>query len=426
MAEETKLKVKKRKISQKDLEQVQDFVKDEFQARKNLTFRQTHERLWTEIDRQIRLEAIQPTQESGSNPDQDWHNAIEMGDLSRASEIISADVVRLMFPDRPWLQVHSDIRDRKFPDDDDKGKARAKEQKIIDTRIRAYMTQQHTDFGFKQRFKLSLKEALHHGGFVAEVSNEAMTLIHRGGGVESSIAPVWLPHSMWNAFPDPSASVLSTNLFYSGSMILRSFMKHERAIRRTDWMNTNKIPKRKNTVNGRETQDVEIIKWVGPITIPRKTVDDVFIPNVVVILANDVIVFAEPSKTPFSNIIYAGYEQQDVRDPYFTSPLVKHSPWQHLLSRSVNKFLDAVDLRTEPPIVYNENAPNADKAGGIEIAPRAQNAVTSLADVKEIKIGDPSAALDGVRLGKEEIKQGLGIDANRAGVTEEVLRLQRK
>ncbi len=417
--------VKKRRFTESDFKAVEDMINAEIKARKADPFRVDAEMTWQEVDRQIRLKPIEPVTEAGNDPDEDWHNAIEMGDLSRASEIIAADVMRLAFPDdRSFFEVHGDFRKKRFPGSQDEAKDKARFQKNQDRKIRSYMAQQQKDFGFKQRFKLSVKESLHHGGYVAEVGNETMTLFHEGGGIENATAPTWQPYSMWNAFPDPSASVHSTNLFYTGSMLLRKFEKFELITRQSNLMRIDKIKPKKNVIRFGDTdvvtKDVEVFKWLGPITIPRKKGEDIFIPNVIAIMANGTLVKLVPNDAPFTPVIYDGYERQDVQDPYFTSPLMKSSPLQTFNSRAANKFLDSVDLKTEPPITYNINAPEAADGGAPTIAPRTATPVTTQSDVQVLDVGDPQSALAGLRWGIDQMNQNLGSDANRAGVSPDV------
>ncbi len=419
-------KVQNRRITESDYKIIEEMVNAEIDLRKKDPFRTDAERIWREIDRQIAMKPLVPLTEQGSDPDNDWHNAVEIGDQSRASEIITADIMRLIFPnDRAWFEVHGDYSDKEFPRSDDPAKSLARFQKKADNRQRSYMAQQHNDFGFKQRFKLSVKESLHHGGMVAEIANESMTLIHKGGGIEHVIAPTWKPYSMWDVYPDPSAMILPTNLFYTGSMLLRSWQKLDVLKRRTDLIRLNKVKKKKNKrLSGGDeqatTNDVEIFKWLGPISIPRKTTKNIFIPNAVVIIANGTLVKMEIPDTPYPNVIYSGYERQDVLNPYFTSPLMKSSTWQIFNSRSMNKFLDAVDLKTEPPLTYNVNSPEAAKDGGPEIAPRAMTPVSVASDINVLDVGDPQSALAGLRIGIDQMQQNLGADENRAGVAADV------
>src|SRR3989304_1555048 len=105
----------------------------------------------------------------------------------------------------------------------------------------------------------------------------------------------------------------------------------------------------------------------------------------------------------------------DVRDPYYTSPLIKLSPMQKLASQLANKYVDAVWLRTEPPIVYDANDPQFVLNGGPLIAPGAKVGTKSTASFQEIKIGEPEQALQGLTLIIQQLQQGLGVNSIRSG-----------
>jgi len=302
--EENVKQVKKRRITQKDWEKVAEFVKTTLSSRESESFRKKHELVWKEVDRQVYMEPMQVTKRDPKDKG-DWHNAIELGELARASEIITADVMRLLFPNnRAWFEAHSD--------------AQQEQNRPLDKALRAFMSQQHNDFGFKERLNLSVHEALHHGGFVVEVDEETALKVHGGTGIESMKAPVWKPHSMWNCFPDPSPSTLGTNTFYNGSMIIKDYMplyllKEQGG---EGWMPSQipKVKKRRNKNKDVETQDIELVKYFGDITIPRQD-SDILLPNSEVILANGTIVYYSSAKLPYPRVIYNGYEKLDVRDP---------------------------------------------------------------------------------------------------------------
>lgn len=402
--EENVKQVKKRRITPKDWEKVAEFVKTTLKQRETESFRKKHEIVWKEVDRQVYMEPLKAVKKDGRDKG-DWHNAVELGELARASEIITADAMRLLFPNnRAWFEAHSDVEQE--------------QNRPIDKSLRAFMAQQHNDFGFKERLNLSIHEALHHGGFVVEVEEETALKVHRGTGVESIKAPVWKPHSMWNCYPDPSPSTLGTNTFYNGSMIIKDYMplyllKEQKG---EGWMQSQfqKVKKRKNKNKDVETQDIELVKYFGDITIPRQDAD-ILLPNSEVILANGTIVYYSPAKLPYPRVIYNGYERLDVRDPYYTSPLIKTAPMHKMASRLANKTLDAVDLSNEPPIVYDGNDPNFVQNGGPTIAPGAKSPTKGLANFKEIKVGDPSQALNALQFILDQIRQSTSVDATRAG-----------
>jgi type III secretory pathway component EscR len=98
-AEQPKNKeVKRRKIRQSDWRKVEEFLKKELQKRKDSNFRKSAETKWAEIDRQIAMEPMKKLLPGGKEAPQTWESAFELGELSKASEVIAADVMRLIFP----------------------------------------------------------------------------------------------------------------------------------------------------------------------------------------------------------------------------------------------------------------------------------------------------------------------------------------
>lgn len=409
-------------VTPKEWKQVERKIKDELDKRSSDSFRKEHEMIWKEVDRQIRMQAPKIRRHTEEN--NDWHSAIELGELAKASEILTDDVMRLAFPNtRAWFEAHIELQPKLDPETGENIAPSQEDQFQFDGMLRALMAQQHQDFGFKARFNLSVKEALHHGSFVAEVRGEDQVMFTDQGGMASLHAPVWVPHSMWNCYPDPSPSVVGTNLFYSGGMIVKEYMplwKLKQVAQeglQDGWMPSqlSKIKKRSNKVKDAETEDVELVKFYGDCVIDRSS-GNVFLPNSKVILANDTIVFYAANKLPFANIIFNGYERIDVRDPYYTSPLIKLAPIHKAASQTANKYLDAVALFTEPPGVYDSNDPQFVKDGGPRIAPSAMTGTKYFGKgVQFLQTGDPNAALQGLQLFMEQLRSGTSVDSIRSG-----------
>lgn len=404
-----------KRITQENWDQVEAFVNEQLDARKTAETRKDHERIWTEVDRQIKMKPMKRLLPNGQEAKQSWHHAIELGELAVASEVIASDVMRIIFQ-QTWFQPHAEVQ---WPIDPKTGQAAVDDEKqsIIDGLLRNLMAQQHKDFGLKARFRLSVKESLHHGGFCSEIRMEKQLLVRDGSKIAQVSAPVWVPYSMWNTYPDPSPSVIGTNMFYSGSMILCEYIPYHKLkeyAQGDGWM-----PKRLDKVEKRrenEGKDVELIKFKGDIYIDR-SVDDIYLPNSEVILANGKLVYYAPSELDYANIIYSGYERQDVRDPYYTSPIIKLSPTHKIATIVANKFLDATALKTEPPVEYDANDPEYAANGGPVIAPGARTATRSLGQgMKPLDIGEPRYALDAYTLTLQQMKEGLGVSSNRAGV----------
>lgn len=410
--------VKNRKIQKTDWLQIESFVKDEHKRRKELPSRKMHEKIWTEVDRQISMQPMIRVDQSGKKTEPAWHHTIELGELTRALEVLKADVRRMAFPNnRSWFDPHSEIP----PELDEVTGVRAVnalKQKQVDGRLRSLMVQQHQDFGFKARFDLCVNEALCHGSFVAEVVWDSATKVHDGSGVEFFSAPTLIPHSMWNCFPDTSPSVIGTDMFYRGSMIIVSYkplyLLKDEALGREGWMNLGKIKKRQNKNKDGDTEDIELVTYYGDCEIKRQD-GHIYLPNSKVVIANDTIVYYGPIDTPYPPILFSGYERLDVRDPYYVSPITKLSPMQKFTTICVNQFLNAVALQTEPPIQYNGNDQNLVAMGGPSIAPGMLYPTKTGQTWSTLETGDPRWALEASQMGMQQIQMGTGVDAQRAG-----------
>ena len=406
--------VKKRKItlSGKDGENVANFIKRTLEKRKGSPHRKQAERMWKEVDRQVAMESMTRQKKNPQSPSTDWRSAIELGELSRASEVLSADIRRMAFPqNRSWFDPHIKIDPSEV---EESGVTLEEVQEVSDGGLRALMAQQHLDFNFKGRQDLSIKEALHHGGYVAEVDDISMLGCTPDGTVKDINAPVWVPHSMWNCYPDDAPSVTAGTLFYTGSMIVCSFMSHN-AI--TNVSTKGWIKDAISKLEDPKDKDHEITWYHGDITIPRTKGGDIYLPNVKTACVKDKLVYYAPNDLPHSRIIYNGYERLDVRNPYYISPLMKMSPTQKIASTLANKLIDSVDMKVEPPVVYDGNDPDLVMNGGISMEPGSQTSSKNLANFKTIDIGDPGAVLTAVQFNIAELQKGTSVDSIRSGMS---------
>jgi len=406
---------KNRRIVSADWKKLETYINDELSTREKSQFRKNHESKWKEVDRQIAMNPLQKVM-PGMSVEAAWQSAFELGELSKASEIITDDVMRITFPDENWFEPHVELNK-------DVGQNRVPEQKqrIADGLLRSLMVQQHKDFGFKGRFRLSVKEALHHGGFVAEAKFAKEMMVYDGQKLKQVSAPVWQPVSMWNAYPDPSPSVIGTNLFYTGSMLINEYMplwKLKRIAKGDGWMSNrlSKIPDEEHKNGEVQTKDVKLTKWYGDLNIDRDD-GDMYFPNSFAILANGVIVFMAANELPYPSIIYGGYERQDIRDPYYTSPIIKQSPMQKITTIIANRFVDAVNLKVEPPIEYDGNDPDYVMNDGPDLSPGAKTPTKSMGKgMQALDIGDPRWALEGLQMGLRQMQEGTGVSSLRTGV----------
>jgi len=418
MAENEEKEVKARKITDKDYKKIEQSLKAELEKRKNSDYRRSHEAKWKEVDRQVVLDPMDSynTEES----EKTWLATFELGELGRASDIMTTDLKRVVFPEsRSWFEAHVEIPTELNPITGEAEKTDKKYQDMVDGRLRAVMTQQHRDFGFYERVELSIKEGLHHGAFVAEVKRDYMDMYFDGVKPKEICSPVWVPHSMWNCWPDPSPSLVGSNMFYNGSMFIREYMPRHKFLEMAKgegWIPKalKKIPKRENEQKENKTYDLEIIKYWGDVVIKKSSDgmepsdDDMFFPNYHVIMANGKMVYIDAIETPYPPIIFKGYEKMDVRDPYFMSPLIKQSPVQKISSILANEFVNGAQLKTRPPIVYDGNDPDFVLNGGPTIAPGAKTSTKGSANYKTMDVGDPASTLAGLQYMVSSMKESLG------------------
>ena len=405
------LKVKTRRFLSSDYDFIADFIDSETEKRASLKARKDHEALWTEVDRQIRMK---PMEVISPDPDDDWKSALELGDLSTAHEVLSSDVLRLIFPqERSWLGVHTNIdfdrlQNRQAAEEKQpiSEKDIAKIQKKGDAELRSFMYQQHSDFGLRARVELSVKEALSHGSFVAEVQWKENQSYQMGGVFKSAASPVWVPHSMWNCYPETLE--LGVDLLYTGSMIIKSEKTYEWILRQP-YINLRKFKDRTTDKNS----PVQLKTYFGDLTVERSG-EDVFLPNTKFIVANKTVLFAEPMNN--ISIIYGGYDRVDVLEPYYMSPLVKQSPNHKIVTILANRFLDVTNLKIEPPGTYDGNDATLVKMGGPKIIPGFMTPSKGGAqNTKFLDVGDPSWAVQAITYFQSQTKEGTGVSSSRAG-----------
>ena len=404
--------MKTRRITGRDWDEVASFIKKTLEKRRGGTHRKKAEAIWKEVDRQVAMESMS---RNARNPHAQgsWRSAIELGELSRASEVLSADIRRMAFPqNRSWFDPHIEIP----PQLNEAGESFVDEdtQNMADGALRALMAQQHLDFGFKARQDLSIKEALHHGGYVAEVQDMTMLGAMPDGKIKDITAPVWVPHSMWNCYPDDAPSVTAGALFYTGSMIICSYMSHQ-ALLGVSGKGWNKDVIR--DLQDPKDKDHELVTYHGNVTIPRAKGDDIYLPNVKVTAIKDKVIFYEANDLPYSRIIYNGYERLDVRSPYYISPLMKMSPTQKIASVMTNDLLDIVERLADPAIIYDGNDPDFVMTGGPSTEPGSKTPSKNMANFKEVAPGDPSSVLTAVQFNIAELQKGTSVDSIRSGMS---------
>jgi hypothetical protein len=417
--DEKQVEPKKRRFTPKDSERARDVVFDLLASRKQSPWRQKNETIWREVDRQIEMQPPKRVSLSG-NTDEDWHNTFQLGLLADAQEILASDRLRLAMPrDRDWFIPSSEL-----PADVVSGGVPPELQRATDHVVLALMKQQQADFGLRRQVKLSLKEALAHGSCPVEIRMNTANQYYDGIRLARIESPYWKVHSMWNAYLDPSPSVETNNLFYTGSTIFIDSIKRANLKRMRKWKNLDKVPMQRRGTGqfkggDQGKDDLDVVIYFGDMNFDRED-GGMYLPNRKWIFVENQLVYSEINDTPSAPVFFVGDERDDPRDPYYKSQLIKRSPTAGIATQLANDYLDGVDLRTRPPIVYEKNDSLFAQNGGPRIAPGTSTATSGMANFKEIVVGDPNYARAGMADAIAEVEKGTGADATRAGVSTSV------
>ena len=144
--------ITKRKITRKDWDKCAEKVRAELKSRQDQKFRKAHEIIWKETDRQTAMQPLKRYGKDGKKIQSGWRSIMELGELAKASEIITADVMRLTFPtNRSWFEAHAELPAILDPNTGAK-QADGKSQDFTDKAYRALLVQQHMDFLLKGRY----------------------------------------------------------------------------------------------------------------------------------------------------------------------------------------------------------------------------------------------------------------------------------
>ena len=396
--------IKKRKVLSRDHTHIANYITGEKKRREDSEWRQKHMLRWAEVDRQIAMEAPEVVQQDEG----DWHNAIQLGDLTDASETITADALRMSMGDKYFIPhvLVGEGHVQGEPID-------PTQQRSINGVIRNFMVQQQKDFGLRSRIKLGIKEILHHGSVVAVMGTQRMFKFEGGSSPRHLVAPAPTIYSMWNCYPDSSPYVMGTELFYKGSMIIEEWMPLQEALQVQGWINKDKLQE----AHGKRdlTDHISVLHYYGDIFLKRHD-GNVLFPNRHTVVSGGVFLESTVNPTPYSPVIYMGYERDDIRDPYFTSPIVKRAPMGKFATHMANRTMDAVDIQVEPPVQY-DSQDNTLRGKGPQLHPGAKIGTRGGTGIEVLDIGDPGIGLAALQWAKQQMQEGTTVDAIRKGVS---------
>lgn len=412
-------KVTEKNLKSVDFKKISEFICDTKSTRKRK--RKDREKLWKEVDRQLRLEPFVPYKKGPGGKaynHKKWMPELEIPNQAQALEILMSDALRMMLPDTgPWFATHSDIEESgiQLPSGQD---ISVLTQEVVDQFVESYILHTLSKFNYRKVWDLLNCEAFKYGNGVGRPR-----FVQTKDGKFPGLAPL----SIKNTYLDDMETLIMAEGVHVRPGVI--FCKHMKlADLQLSAFQGEKDPEKPNGgwmpdllkgLEGNKSNLVEVIEFEGDLVVPMNSTTEV-IENVIA----TAIVGKKGNKADHNLIrlrfrefdgpavINVPYHLEDVKCPYGTSPLMKGVPVQKAASEALNRSMQAAILNTEPPL----NIPKDDAfftGEGFTVEPGAQWKGSK--PIAPVEIGNP-AALFGVYADLNRQYADLtGINAPRLG-----------
>jgi hypothetical protein len=429
---------KQRKFSKKDWDTAAQFVKDEFERRKNAKKRRDAEKAWKEVDRQVAM--IPRPREIESGTAEDWMPDIELPLQASALEVIAADARRLKFPlTTDWFFPHSDLSDSflqkaqisqdKFPIIGDTPTGMQLDQEGVDAFVKAVIDHYHKLYAFRSQIELMDLEAIKYGTYSARVVQALVPKFSndfRGIRKERTLGPAVVPVSIKNLYLDDSPqALLQEGLSVAPATIRNYYQKQDDILKAANTGGVNKgwipanVKKLEPLGDGDEKRGhIEILEYEGDLIIPRSQ-GRIFLPNIILTVAvgasGPTVIRFRDHKFPFRSYVTGTYQREDLDSPYGVSPLMKGAPIQEAATEAVNNLIAASALSAQPPVAWDSSDTRLSASGGPLIAPRALWETDDPNSIKVQDIGDINDILQAYLSLLQQYADLTGVTATRRG-----------
>ena len=410
---------KTRRFTQRDKDQLALSIRSEWEARKKRRRDSGREKLWKEVDRQVRMEPdLRLKREPNSDQPlhgKEWLPELELPGQRQALEILCADARRLLFPkDRDWFNAHVRLTDEAIEElsgirvaGDEMEVPSAVMQDDADKVVEGYLRWLHSRYNLRQQVDMLNAEAYKYGGFVGRLREVRKTVYmddSKSVKREMQTYPVFFAKSIKRVYLDDSSHRMFDEGIFQGPSIIEEYWIRDqdlmlaatRGSTDPDSPNGGWLPSQISKIEPDDNGSVHVLEMEGDIVIPRKTGRSMFLPNAIATIANS---GTEPrtirlrfNSMPFSSYITTPYHVEDVHDPYGTGPLGMGSMVQMMATESGSRWWQAAALNTNPPIKFDPNDPFLAAMGGPEIYPGAKWRTTGM--VEPVQIGDLTALIN--------------------------------
>lgn len=425
------------KFDRNDLATIAEFVRDELSRRKT---KRTHlEGHWKEVDRQVRMEFdksrffVKGKRISGT----DWMPSVELPLQAQSLEVLTADSRRMIFPGTgSYFAAHAGLTDEYLSRIDFESIISGDQNDVLsqinqenaDKLVEGWILNHQRQYGFADTWDVLNGEAFKYGSFVGRgrvVTKEAFLHESRGVVKKNKSIPVLFPVSIKNTYLDDTRHFLFNEGQMIGGSTISTYFQSQKDVNLSakkggtdpNDMDGGWMPGNLSGLEAHKDGTLEVVEFEGDLVVPRKTVRDLFLPNVIVTIAvgkqEGRVIRLRFNQFPFTSYLTQPYQMEDVSSPYGTSPLMKGMPIQKAATEAFNRLMQWSILNTEPPVKYDRSDPYFAAHGGPQIFPRAQ--WPTLGAAEPVEIGDGTSLLAVyVRL-LEEYFDVVGVNRARLG-----------
>lgn len=419
-----------------DFRHFADYIVAELRRRQSR--RGSLEAQWNEIDRQLAMKpdtSFKMMAGGQLDPLKAWMPEVELPWQAGALEILVADARRMLLPDSgSWYNAHAFLTDAYLDRVDLESLVAGDENEVpslitqdnADRLVEGWGNHWKAQYPFRDNWDKLNAEAFKYGAFAAvgRVVASRVQGVDRNGDLrsEEQKIPMLVPKSIRNVYLDDRAHrFMGEGIAFAPATIERFFstledMQRAAAKGRRDPQHPNGgwMP---NMLNGMEPDKdgyIEVVKYTGDLVIPRKTMQNGIVENVVVWVAvsGEQRVFRFQTKQ-INSYVEHSYLSESVDTPYGSSPLLKGRPIHKTAVDTLTQFIAWAHLNVQPPLSYQRDDPWFAKDGGPIVRPG--ETWGSVGPVTAVQIGDGSALWRAFTDLRMEYAEVTGINAARLG-----------
>ncbi len=431
------------RIMDRDFNFIADYIINEWDERKQR--RSDKEQQWKEIDRQINMDPditfkIDP-QTGRIRKGWEWMPELELPLQAQTLEVLTADARRMQFPDSgPWFKPHAAMTDEYIRKVDFTSLIAGDEndvptlinQDAADQLVAGLLHHWHGQYDFIGNMDRINAEAFNYGmgvGRVRTVTKRVFLDTNKGIVKQDLRIPMLLFRSIKNVYPDDTKHRMANEGERIGSGTIAVWkQKYDDVVlaankgsKNPDNINGGWMPKKLMGLDPDSDGNVDIIEWEGDIVVPRKARESLYIPNVIVTCMKAKSDNKETgrvfrvrfNKGVEQSYVFFPYHNEDSKDFYPSSPLMKGRPIQVAATLVFTRILMVAALRAQPPLQYDKDDMEFAAAGGLGIYPGALHG--TLSDVTTLDIGDPGPLVQTYIALLQQYADVTGVNAPRLG-----------